>query len=100
MNQKRKVLNHLLKYGHITRKEAYGIYGITRLAARIKELEDDGIRFIREFLGKKKADYKYTVRTDQLEDMRKAKVAKEYMRDHGFTLIPMCGARTMSEVRV
>lgn len=39
---KLRILNHLEKNGSITSMEAFQLYGITRLAARIKELRDRG----------------------------------------------------------
>lgn len=40
------VLNHLRKNGTITSKEAIDLYGITRLAAVIFKLREDGKRII------------------------------------------------------
>lgn len=37
-----RILNHLEKFSCITSAEAFQRYGITRLAARIKELRDKG----------------------------------------------------------
>jgi len=42
----KRILNHLKAYGSITSMEAFEKYGITRLAARIKELRDDGYNII------------------------------------------------------
>jgi len=39
--QKEKVLNHLRKKGTITTFQAFTLYGITRLPARISELRRD-----------------------------------------------------------
>lgn len=41
-SQKEKVLNHLQKYGRITDLEAYALYAIRRLGARIWDLRSDG----------------------------------------------------------
>jgi hypothetical protein len=46
--QTRKVLAHLENRGSITPLEAFGVYRITRLAARIKELRDAGIHIATE----------------------------------------------------
>ena len=100
MTQNELIINHLIKYGHITRNEAFGIYRITRLAARIKELEQQGLVFIREFLGKHRQDYRYSVPEHLLIEMRNAKIAREYMRNHGFNLKPMYSQGTMPEVRL
>lgn len=37
-----RILEHIQKYGSITSMEAFEKYGITRLAARIKDLRDMG----------------------------------------------------------
>ena len=39
---KLRILTHLEKRGSITSVEAFQLYGITRLAARIKDLRDMG----------------------------------------------------------
>ena len=36
------ILEHLRKYPWITSKDAFELYGITRLSARIKDLRDKG----------------------------------------------------------
>lgn len=43
--QKSVVLRHLRHYGSISAFEAITSYGITRLAARIFELKQDGYKF-------------------------------------------------------
>lgn len=40
--QKNKILNHLKKFNGITSLEAINMYRITRLAARIYNLREDG----------------------------------------------------------
>lgn len=45
VTQKEKVLKYVDKYGSITPLEALKDLGIMRLAARIHELEKDGIKF-------------------------------------------------------
>ena len=42
MTQVETVKNHLKKHKTITTMDAFMKYGITRLAARIKDLRDDG----------------------------------------------------------
>ena len=37
-----RILNHLAEYGSITSMEAFQNYGITRLAASVKDLRDLG----------------------------------------------------------
>lgn len=37
-----RILKHLENYGSITSFEAFELYGITRLAARVKELREKG----------------------------------------------------------
>lgn len=44
--QKIRVLQHLEKYGSITSMDAFKEYGITRLAARIKDLRELGYDII------------------------------------------------------
>lgn len=48
MSQSSQILNHLNAYGSITSLEAINSFGCTRLAARIKDLEDDGYTIPRE----------------------------------------------------
>lgn len=43
LNQCEMVLNHLETFGNITDVEAYNLYGIRRLAARIFDLQRRGI---------------------------------------------------------
>lgn len=42
MTQKEKILEHLKKHGSITDLEAYNLYAIRRLGARIWDLRDEG----------------------------------------------------------
>lgn len=42
MTQNQTILNHLVKYGSITPKQAYERYGIMRLGARIYDLKNMG----------------------------------------------------------
>lgn len=42
MSQKSQILNHLKRNDSITALEAFGVYGVFRLAARIHELRQDG----------------------------------------------------------
>lgn len=42
--QTRKVLSHLERHGSISPLEAFGVYRITRLAARIKEIRNAGFK--------------------------------------------------------
>lgn len=41
-NQKADILTYMIRYGGITQIEATTMLGCTRLAARIKELREDG----------------------------------------------------------
>jgi len=41
--QKEMIHEHLLRWGHITQREADQLYGIMRLASRISELKKDGV---------------------------------------------------------
>lgn len=42
LSQKGEILNHLKKHGKITSMDAFRLYNITRLAARISDLRNDG----------------------------------------------------------
>lgn len=42
MTQANMVLDHMINHGFITSMEAFGMYGITRLSARIYELREAG----------------------------------------------------------
>lgn len=42
MNQNKIILNHLRKYKGITSMQAFTVYGITRLSARIHDLREEG----------------------------------------------------------
>lgn len=97
--QKQKIMRHLIKYGSITRNEAIGIYSITRLAEYMRQLKAEGVTVIREYLGKNKADYRYTVSEDHLDMMRSAKQAKEFADTYGIPIFPSV-SRTMPEMRV
>lgn len=44
------VLMHMKKHGSITHKEAEEAYGMTRLAARIKDLRNKGIKIKTEYI--------------------------------------------------
>jgi|GEM_PF-2271357 len=80
ISQCARVLNHMLNFGGITSMQAFKAYGITRLSARIHDLEkagfeishevvvqDDGIHYTRYKL---KKEY-------SLGDYIKNRVAKE-----------------------
>jgi hypothetical protein len=44
VTQNVKILEHLAKFGSITTLEAFNNYGITRLASRVHELREAGIK--------------------------------------------------------
>ena len=46
MTQNEKVLKHIRDVGSITSRDAFELYGITRLSARIKNLRDEGHRIM------------------------------------------------------
>lgn len=48
LNQQNRVLEYIKQFGGITSFQAYTELGITQLAARVRNLEDDGYRFNRE----------------------------------------------------
>ena len=45
-SQNNKVLNHMIEKGPISFMIAFEVYGITRLSARIQDLEESGIPII------------------------------------------------------
>lgn len=42
MSQNQRILQHMMKWGSITQREAYECYGVMRLGARIRDLKDAG----------------------------------------------------------
>ncbi len=48
MTQCEKILNHIDKYGSISSLEAFRDYNITRLAARIHDIEASGTKIDRD----------------------------------------------------
>jgi len=98
MTQLEKVLEHLIKYGSITRNEAIGTYHITRLAEYCRQLKTKGIELIRSYEGKNKNDYRYTVPEHKLEIMRQAKQAKEFATRYGVPIYPST-SRAMPTMR-
>lgn len=56
MSQEEKVLNHLKEHGEITSWTAIMDYGITRLAARICRLREQGYQIETEIVCKKKGE--------------------------------------------
>lgn len=60
--QTRKVLVHLERHGSISPLEAFGVYRITRLAARIKEIRNAGFKVVTNMktdpTGTKYAEYR------------------------------------------
>lgn len=62
LSQNKKILHHLKSNGSITPIEALNEYGCFRLAARIKDLRDEGHNILTEIVsndGKKYARYCY-----------------------------------------
>ena len=49
MTQTERVIKYCRDFGGITSFQAYADLGITQLGARIKELEDRGIYFVKEW---------------------------------------------------
>lgn len=47
MKQTERIMQYVNEFGSISSMEAFRDLGITRLAARIADLESDGVRFIR-----------------------------------------------------
>ena len=50
MTQTERILEHVQKYGSITPMEAFGEYGITKLATRISELRREGVEISGEMI--------------------------------------------------
>lgn len=46
MSQNQRVLQHMMKWGSITQREAYECYGVMRLGARIDDLRHMGHRIV------------------------------------------------------
>ena len=44
MSQTQLVIQHFTKYGPLTQGTALTLYGINRLAARVKDLRDSGVK--------------------------------------------------------
>lgn len=67
MTQKEMVLRHMKEMGSISSFEAFAEYGITRLAARIHDLREDGynikssVHDARNRYGKKVRFERYTI---------------------------------------
>ena len=72
LNQKQKVIRHLTNYGSITPLDAYGDYGIMRLAAVIFNLKEDGYDIDSEMIsgsnrfGEKVNFSEYTLKQNQV----------------------------------
>lgn len=83
--QRQIVTEHILKYGHITRNEAIGMYGITRLAAIMHHMAKEyKVPVISQ---QKKKDYSYTFRYDFLNRIRELKQAKDLMEKNNLAFI-------------
>lgn len=54
MTQNRKILKYLTQNGYITTMDAFEKLRITRLSARVKEIEDMGIELLRFWKSNKK----------------------------------------------
>ena len=48
MTQAERVIDYIVEFGSISSMEAFRDLGITRLAARIADLESDGVHFNRK----------------------------------------------------
>lgn len=66
-NQKEEILAHLKEFGTIKSMEAIELYGITRLAAKIHQLKDEGHNITRE-------DVKFTNRYNNKSSYGKYKL--------------------------
>lgn len=53
VTQRQRIINYIREFGSITSYEAYKDLGITQLATRIKELKEEGYRFITEWISDK-----------------------------------------------
>ncbi|MCX4025650.1 hypothetical protein H0A36_22145 [Endozoicomonas sp. SM1973] len=66
--QRQIISEHILKYGHITRNEAIGLYRITRLAAVIHSIAKiTNASFIKE---ERDGDYVYSLPWPYIEELR------------------------------
>ena len=55
VTQTERIKQHIDKYGSITSREAFLLYGCTRLSARMYDLKQEGYRFTTDFeVGKNK----------------------------------------------
>lgn len=86
MTQMHTLARHMVEYGHITRNQAIGMYGITRLAAVIHKMEAKGLPIVAEpvYEGKKLKDYKYSFRSDYLARIRALKKAHDLLEQYGW----------------
>ncbi|MCX4024771.1 helix-turn-helix domain-containing protein [Spartinivicinus marinus] len=83
--QRQIVTEHILKYGHITRNEAIGMYGITRLAAVVHDMTKN---YDVPIIAKQEdTDYSYSFRWDFLDKVRDIKHARDLMHKHDFAFI-------------
>lgn len=64
MTQAERIMSYINEFGSISSMEAFRDLGITRLAARIADLESDGIRFrrTREAVRNRYGDKVYYIR--------------------------------------
>lgn len=86
MTQNSLIVEHLIKFGSITTNEAFAMYQIKRLAARMLELQKEGFTFVREFIGRDRADYRYSLTEDMLEQLRKTREARETCAKYGYRI--------------
>ena len=54
--QKELVMNHLTKHGSISSMQAFSLYHITRLAAVVYDLREDGVNILSYNRKKREAD--------------------------------------------
>lgn len=69
-SQTEAIIAHLQKHGHITSRQAFKKYGVTRLSAKIYNLRHNGYRIISEIIrvdtryGRKTNVAKYILKED------------------------------------
>ena len=52
MSQKRRIYDYLVRFGSITQAQAFEDIGVSRLAARIADLRNDGVQIGSEWVKK------------------------------------------------
>ena len=81
--QCKQVLQHMMRHGFITQDRAKEVYGVSRLASRIGDLEADGYEIEHELVSGLNRDRKpahfsrYSLRPNQVDVMDKLRVERD-----------------------